>query len=258
MAIQWGLAQGPNSFQNALGMGLQLGSMVRERKEQQAAQEAETQGRNALAGFAMGDQSQMGAAMQYDPRATLGIRQDMATAAKAEREQQAQAAEQRRADLPTAIRLLEGATDEASYQRNMQTAAQYGIDTSGFPQQFDPQWRDENLTTMKMLGSPKGQEILSTAGKVAADMGYQPGTPEFSQYVRDYTTAQLAKPYTGSQGETRLYTPQIGGAAQSAGPEVGAVVGGYRFKGGNPNDRSSWEQAGGGASNGAGSFQAGQ
>ncbi len=43
------------------------------------------------------------------------------------------------------------------------------------------------------------------------------------------------------------------------GPQPGTVVGGYRFRGGNPNDRSSWEPVSGGSGgNAAGGFPANQ
>lgn len=38
------------------------------------------------------------------------------------------------------------------------------------------------------------------------------------------------------------YFPEIKGVGPSAGPEVGAVQDGYRFKGGNPADQASWEK----------------
>lgn len=43
------------------------------------------------------------------------------------------------------------------------------------------------------------------------------------------------------------------GGTQS-GPAPGSVVGGYRFKGGNPNDRNSWEPAGGPTQPASGGF----
>lgn len=42
---------------------------------------------------------------------------------------------------------------------------------------------------------------------------------------------------------------------RSSGPQVGSIVDGYRFKGGDPNSQASWEKAGGGAGNSAGNFQ---
>lgn len=40
----------------------------------------------------------------------------------------------------------------------------------------------------------------------------------------------------------------------ASGPQPGQVVNGYRFKGGNPNDRNSWEPAGGPSPGGSGGF----
>ena len=74
----------------------------------------------------------------------------------------------------------------------------------------------------------------------------QPGAGAFR--VRpDGSTDTIVAPNDGSH--------PVGSRVQpSAGPQVGAVVSGYRFKGGNPNDRASWEPAGGGAGNGVGGF----
>lgn len=43
--------------------------------------------------------------------------------------------------------------------------------------------------------------------------------------------------------------------AVTSGPTVGTVRNGFRFKGGNPNDRSNWEQMGGAPSQGGGTFR---
>lgn len=167
--VNWGLNRG-GGFENALAMGMQMGREVRQAKQQNALLEQRQQ--------------------QLD----LQQRQ-------AQRVAQRQQQEQRRADLPMVTRLLEGATDEASYQRNLGVAQQYGIDTSTFPQNFDPVWREQNLATLKMLGSPDGQKALSAIGKEVADMGFQPGTPEFN--------AEVTRRW--EQGQTKTVPYQAGG-----------------------------------------------
>src|SRR5690606_18791919 len=132
---------------------------------------------------------------------------------------------QRRADLPLMERLLTFAQDEGTYQQARQVAGEYGIDVSQLPPTFDPAWRDQQLQTVKLLNSPQGQEALSNAGKQTVDAGLQPGTPGYSAAVRQIVTASMAQPYMGSQGETRLYTPDVfgGGGQVQGGPQPGMV-----------------------------------
>lgn len=193
-------------------------------------------GGNALAAFQQGRQVRE----ESDRRnALLDLQRQ-----QEQRLQQQQQTEQRRADLPLMERLLTDVTPENWGQR-VQIAQQYGVDTSQLPQAYDPAWVQQQLATVKLLNTPQGQEALSGAGKQAMDMGYRPGTEQFNTIVRQLIEAEMAKPYTGSQGETRLYTPQIGGGGQVQGgaspPAPGAVEDGYRFKGGDPADPASWE-----------------
>lgn len=217
MPVDWGLAGG----NNALAM-FQYGAQLGTQKRQEGEQREE---RNAL----------------------LTQRQQQINLQRQQQEQQArqQQVEQRRADLPLLGRLLEASQDEPSYQQARQVAQQYGIDTSGLPPTFDPAWRDQQLTIVKLMQTPQGQEALSTAGKQAQDAGFRPGTPEFTAAVRQIITADLAQPYMGSQGETRLYQPDVfGGGQAQTGPTPGAIEDGYRFKGGDPADPNSWEPVG--------------
>lgn len=235
--INWGLAGGGNNALSMFQLGASLGSDIRERREQKEQ-------RNALAAYATNPNEQtLAPVIQANPELGIQLRGQMARQAQ-------QQQEQRRADLPLIGRLLDGIGDESTYQQRKAMAGQYGIDVSQLPQNFDPAWVAQQQQTIKLLSDPAKAEALSTAGKQAVDMGFRPGTPEFNAAVRDIWTAGEAKPYV-SGGETRLYTPKIGGAGQvQGGPQVGAVEDGYRFKGGNPADPSAWEpvgQGGGGA-----------
>ena len=249
--INWGITQGSNSFQNALTQNLQIGSMLRQRKQQDEAAKAESAGKNALAGYATGDEEQFGAAVQYNPQAALGIRGDMQA-------QEAAAQKQERDQLPLVSRLLENAAKgPEQWAQSMQVAQQYGIPLNGVPQQFDPEWASSQAQTLKLLQTPEGQEALSSAGKQAVDMGFQPGTPEFQAKVTELWQQSGAIPYTDSTGATRLYIPGRNGQPTQQAITEGTVVAndaGERmiYRGG------KWEpmNAGGAGSNASGGFPA--
>lgn len=180
MAIQWNLGGGNNAL-NMFQYGAQLGTQ--KRQEGEAREE-----RNAL----------------------LAQRQQQIDAQAAERAatQQRQERTDRRADLPLMERLLTSAVDEPTYQQARQVAGQYGIDTSQLPPSFDPAWREQQLATVKLLNTPQGQEAMSTAGKIAMDMGLRPGTPEFTAKVSEIWTAE----------STRFLATQPGGGVASVAP----------------------------------------
>lgn len=191
MPVNWGLGGQNNALAN-FGYGVQLGQNFVDRRD---------------------DRQQQNALLQLRQQ-EFGQRQEERQQQQAQQERQ-----QRRADLPMMERLLTMAQDEPSYQQARQVAGQYGIDVSELPPTFDPAWREQQLGIVRALNTPQGQEALSTAGKQAMDMGYRPGTPEFTQATRQLVEASLAQPYMGSGGETRLYTPQIGGVGQVQGAQ---------------------------------------
>lgn len=114
-----------------------------------------------------------------------------------------------------------------------------------------------------MLQTPEGEKALSTAGKQAVDMGYEPGTPEYAKVVRDIWTAGEAKPYVVG-GETRLYQPKIGGIGQAIGSPPPEAIDELKR---DPSAAAEFDEAfgagaaarvlgqGGGVSNGTGGFQ---
>lgn len=206
---------------------------------------------NALAGFQYG--AQLGQNMQdrqeeREYRNALLDQRQQELAARQEQQRQAQTQaqqEQRRADLPMLGKLLDFAQDEDTYQQARQVAQQYGVDLTGVPETFgDGTWVAQQRQMVRLMQSPQGQEALSTAGKQAQDAGFRPGTPEFTQAVQQIITADLAKPYTGSQGETRLYQPNVFG-------------GGGQVQGAVPFDPNEWEvvEEGGPASQAPGGFR---
>ena len=261
--MNWG--PGPQQgFINALAIGQNAGANFMRAFQQGRAMKEQRDYRNALAQYDPSKPETLQPIMAVRPDVGLQLRgqieQRQAAAAQAE----AAGQDRRLKQLPVMTRLLEASQDQASYERNVGIARQYGIDTSALPQQFDPAWRDQQLSTMKVLSTPEGQEALSTAGKIAADRGFKPGTPEFNQAVTEIWTIEQNKtiPYQAGGNVinynpvTRQSTPLVQGqgAAPSAPPKPGTVEDGYRFKGGNPADPSAWEPVGGAGGNVSGSF----
>lgn len=111
-------------------------------------------------------------------------------------------------------------------------------------------------------------EASSPLGKIAADEGYQPGTAEFNNRVRQLNAIEQQKAYAVDAGgalvvrdpETGAYryavAPEgLAGQLNNQGPPVGSVemFDGveYRFNGGDPGRQENWSpvmsDAGGGA-----------
>ena len=221
----WSLLSGNGPAQN-FGYGVQLGQNLVDRREARTQQ-------NAL----------------------LELRRQQEQRMQQQQESQAQRQQRddRRADLPLMERLLTGVTPE-NYGQRLQLAQQYGVDTSQLPQTFEPAWIEQQLATVKLLNTPQGQEALSAAGKIAADMGLRPGTPEFNAKVTELYQAEQEKTIAYQPGGGVVgYNPATGGTRQivQPGPSVTAPV---RY---NPNEWEEVEpqgQGGAGASRVGGNF----
>lgn len=202
----------PAAVGGAFEQGMRAGRSDREEREV----------RGALSAYAVNpdDKSAFEKLAQYRPELAIQIGQQRQKAQQAQQEQ-------RRADLPLMGRLLDGITDEATYQQRKALAGQYGIDTSQLPQTFDPAWVEQQKQTVQLLSDPVKAEALSAAGKQAADEGLRPGSPEYGARVREIWNADQVKtiPYTQGGGVAG-YNTATGEAQTIIAPNPGGYAAG--------------------------------
>jgi len=189
----WSLAGG-GGFGNALALGMQLGNQI---KQQRAD--------NALSAYGQNPgQDTIGGVYKADPRLGIQVQRLEAQRVTDQREQQAasQKVTKTAADqLPIVGRLLTYAKQgPEQWAQAVRQAHAMGIDVSQVPQQFDPNWADQQIGFINAVSTPQGQEALSAAGKQAADMGYRPGTPEFHAKVSEIWQADQRKFYPLTPG----------------------------------------------------------
>lgn len=208
MPINWGLAQQPNALAMMM-QGFDEGQKLkREERSRNALGAILGQGNNTpgigdgIPGNtrAGGSQVPWGDLQGDDLRTAITIRGQ-------QQSQQAAQAKQKQEQLIQMGRLLDNARDETTYQQSLAAAKQIGIDTTRAPANFDPNWVAQQKTVLSAFEKDGGQAI-SAAGQKAIDLGYERGSPEFVQVVRQLLEAEQSKPYVVG-GETRLYKPSL-------------------------------------------------
>lgn len=224
MAADYGLLGGGFSIANALAMqqaGQKQRTFNRQEELTQRLQAAYDPTTGRLdPGAARAAYSQAG-----DIKGAMGVDKDAAAVRKAQYEDTVN-------KLTMTGQLLGGVRDEATYQQARQVAMQNGLDVSGIPPSYDPNWvqqtRMQAMSIQQQLQEqrdrwiPIGERGLLNVSDPAAVAAYQRG-----------------------QGAPQQPTQ---------GPQPGTVEDGYRFKGGNPADPSSWEPVGGAPSQGGAMF----
>ena len=176
--INWGLAGG----NNALAMfqyGAQLGTQIRQRERERATDEA-----LATYGADPTNPDALKGVIKADPR--LGIQlQGQAQQA------QAQAQQAKRANMMDVAKLFDGVTAE-NYGQRLQIAQQMGIDTSSAPQAYDPAWVEQNRAIITAFAGNDTQ--LPAVARELEMAGFQPGTPQFMEKLREIITNKYAPP----------------------------------------------------------------
>jgi hypothetical protein len=194
----------------------------------------------------------------------LGMRQQQMDMQRQQMEQaqQQRELEQQREQAGQIAQLTRGVADEATYQQRLQAARAYGIDVSGAPPQFDPDW----VQTQNILAETffrEGPDKLTNTAQELQEAGFRPGTPEFQRAMAQRiamqdskvvnTTAGGMSGVLGPSGYHPFILPNPGtaeaGAAVGAGEERKSI-GGRSFvkRGGQWFEETA-------ASNGAGGFQ---
>lgn len=172
----WGLLNAGGGFQNALASGFQMGSQVRQQRE-------EKEYRNALL-----QQRQQ----ETDQR--LAERQ----AAMAKEQQTKQ-----QADAGTMRKLLMHA--KTNPQQALQAAQGMGIDVSRIPAMDSPDfqpWVDQQLFIADAIDKTDPEELKGIAYELEM-AGYKPGTTEFEQAARSVISNKYASEYVDDAGNTR-------------------------------------------------------
>lgn len=252
MAVNWNMAVGPDvgtNIYNAFQQGQQQGFQER--------------GRNALTAYAQNPNEQtLGALAQYDPKFVM--------------EQKAKQAE--KAQQKQERKLIGDALSHPDPKLRAQARSQLAYTNSDLYMKLDESGKKAVDAAMKPIGQlafsilqlPEAQQGAALDQAIAGlqaqgwdTSGFQrTGNARQDLMTALAVTGQLDKWETFSQpkyapvGEGGLVGFQFGApiqqggqtqnfAPQQSGPAVGSVYGGYRFKGGNPNDRNSWEPVGG-------------
>lgn len=259
---QWSLLQmnGPQGgFQNALAQGWQMGSAVREQREQEAQ-------RNALAEYATNPtQEGLAAIAPYNPQFAIQERQ------RYEQEAQAQKV--------AALRQGMASGDQQAAQ-NLQALDFDTWSQLNEAQQGQAAERAEVIgqSALRIARIPPEQRAQAWDSAIA---GLSQQYPELQQYMGQYSeqalnaaidsaglvndlwqqTRQRLVPVERSADLIDMNDPNAAEnlrayreGIQSQGPRPGAIEDGYMFRGGDPADPANWEQVGGSGGNATGGF----
>jgi hypothetical protein len=220
MSVQWNaLMSAPNpgeAFANAYQQGIQQ----REQREMRQQAMQEHQEDREFRRTQMTQQAAM--------RQTEAHREKIIGGAKIFRE-----AKRRNPNLP----------DEQVYASIMPILAQAGIDTSTLPPPGSPDVKQylQGVLTLADAWAPEKEPAQPNIAK-EVDYYRSIGRDDLAQQL--LTRHAEGGPIVAANGDGTFQIIPRNVATKPSGPQPGAVVNGFRFRGGNPNDRNSWEPEG--------------
>ena len=135
--------------------------------------------------------------------------------------------------LSRAERLVQVSTGSGLGAKRDEWAAQFGQSTPGGEAIAALRVLSGQLVSkMPRMEGPQSDSDRLMYQQMAGDLA-NPNIPVPQRLAALRTLRELQQKYAG---------PQVGAGGSQAAPRVGEVRKGYRFKGGNPNDRNNWER----------------
>jgi hypothetical protein len=232
MSVNWGLAQGPNAFENSLSRGFELGQAAKQKKDQRDS-------RNALSAYAANpNEETLLANAPYNPQLVMQERERMAQRDAAAQKQAGQGVQDFR---PVLKRAMQSPEDWALVRNAHQ---QGGGDVTNIPQDYSPDWAKGQL--MILEASNAGIDLTNSAKEVMLSLPPEQrdvNHPAFIAAMGSLLEQQLVidpggsvvgyNPVTGNSRQiVRPGNPPTGEQPDNAMPPEGSVVespGGRRF-----------------------------